>query len=179
MATDSQDTPSGPATAGVHLGDGLREDLLHHDPLLDCLVELTRIHGRPSTRASLSAGLPLSKHGLSPSLFHRAAARAGFASRVTRRSLDKIEAALLPAILLLDGNDACLLLGWEEEGRVARVLFPEAGQGGVTLDRDSLAARYVGIAIFARPHFRFDQRTPEIGKVVQRHWFWSALFRSR
>jgi ATP-binding cassette subfamily C protein LapB len=158
------------------LGDGLREDLLHHDPLLDCLVELTRIHGRPSTRASLSAGLPLSNHGLSPSLFHRAAARAGFASRVTRRSLDKIEAALLPAILLLDGNDACLLLGWEEEGRVARVLFPEAGQGGVTLDRDSLAARYVGIAIFARPHFRFDQRTPEIGKVVQRHWFWSALF---
>ena len=38
---------------------GGREDLLHHDPLLDCLVELTRIHGRPSTRAALISGLPL------------------------------------------------------------------------------------------------------------------------
>ena len=37
--------------------DGVREDLLHHDPLLDCLVELTRIHGRPSTHAALTAGL--------------------------------------------------------------------------------------------------------------------------
>ena len=25
------------------------EDLLHHDPLLGCLVEMTRLHGRPST----------------------------------------------------------------------------------------------------------------------------------
>ena len=33
-----------------------REDDIHHDPLLDCLVELTRIHGRPSTRAALSGG---------------------------------------------------------------------------------------------------------------------------
>ena len=36
---------------------GVREDILHLDPLLDCLVELTRIHGRPSTRAALVAGL--------------------------------------------------------------------------------------------------------------------------
>ncbi len=52
--------------------DGVREDLLHHDPLLDCLVELTRIHGRPSTHAALTAGLPLPDQGLTPSLFVRA-----------------------------------------------------------------------------------------------------------
>ena len=57
--------------------DWVREDALHHDPLLDCLVELTRIHGRPSNRAALSAGLPLVKNLLTPSLFSRAAARAG------------------------------------------------------------------------------------------------------
>ncbi|MBS1131347.1 MAG: transporter, transrane region:ABC transporter related protein, partial [Proteobacteria bacterium] len=39
---------SGSVGVGV---SGVREDILHHDPLLDCLVELTRIHGRPSTRA--------------------------------------------------------------------------------------------------------------------------------
>ena len=37
---------------------GLREDFIHHVPLLDCLVELTRFYGRSSTRAALAAGLP-------------------------------------------------------------------------------------------------------------------------
>lgn len=164
----------GGAGAG-HLGDGLREDLLHHDPLLDCLVELTRIHGRPSTRAALSAGLPIVKSGLTPSLFARAAARAGFASKVLRRPLDRLDAAVLPAILLLEGNEACLLLEWESDGTTARVLMPETGQGGIAIGREELARRYVGIAIFARPHFRFDQRTPQLGQAPERHWFWGAL----
>jgi ATP-binding cassette, subfamily C, bacterial LapB len=171
----SEDSISQADAAAVHLGGGLREDLLHHDPLLDCLVELTRIHGRPSTRAALSAGLPMPKAGLTPSLFPRAAARAGLSSKVLRRPLDKIGAALLPAILLLDGNDACLLLGWEDDGVTARVLLPETGQGSVALTREELARRYVGIAIFARPHFRFDNRTPELGQAAQRHWFWGSV----
>jgi ATP-binding cassette, subfamily C, bacterial LapB len=172
----SNDTASpAPIAATGHLGDGLREDLLHHDPLLDCLVELTRIHGRASTRAALSAGLPIPKQGLTPSLFARAASRAGFSSKVVRRTLDKIDPALLPAILLLKDNEACLLLGWDETGQTANLLFPETGQGGVTLSREELAGRYVDIAIFARPHFRFDQRTPQTEDVAQRHWFWGAL----
>lgn len=157
------------------IGHGLREDQLHHDPLLDCLVELTRIHGRPSTRAALCAGLPLSKDGLTPSLFGRAASRAGFSSKVVRRALHRIDAALLPVILLLQNNEACLLLGWEEGNATARLLFPDTAQGAVTLSREELEARYAGAAIFARPHFRFDQRTPSLVEVPQRHWFWGAI----
>ena len=112
----NQDSTPITGAAAVHLGDGLREDLLHHDPLLDCLVEMTRIHGRPSTRAALTAGLPMPKAGLTPSLFARAASRAGFSSKVVRRALDKIDATLLPVILLLEGNEACVLLGWEDGG---------------------------------------------------------------
>src|SRR5262245_54583527 len=37
----------------------LREDLIHPDPLLDCVVEVCRLHGVGASRASLSAGLPL------------------------------------------------------------------------------------------------------------------------
>lgn len=155
--------------------EGVREDRLHHDPLLDCLVELTRIHGRPSTHAALSAGLPLPAEGLTPSLFVRAAQRAGFASKLVRRALDKIDNALLPVILLLKGNEACILLGWDESGSLARLLFPDTGQGAVTMPREELATRYTGIAIFARPHFRFDQRSPEVVEVTQRHWFWGAI----
>ena len=177
MAANGSDTPSQSsiaAGAGDFTAD-LREDLLHHDPLLDCLVELTRLHGRPSTRAALSAGLPLEAGCLTPSLFARAAARGGLSSRIVRRKLGAIDAALLPVILLLKGDEACVLLGWNAAGDEARLLFPETGQGEVTLTRSELAERYVGIALFARPRFTFDARTPEVGKVVQRHWFWGAL----
>ncbi|MEL0521343.1 hypothetical protein AAC609_11235, partial [Neisseria gonorrhoeae] len=112
-----------PKSEASHLAQGLREDLLHHDPLLDCLVELTRIHGRPSTRAALSAGLPLPKAGLPPSLFSRAAARAGLSCKILRRPLEKIDSALLPVVLLLEGDGACLLLGWDDQGQTANLLF--------------------------------------------------------
>jgi ATP-binding cassette subfamily C protein LapB len=154
---------------------GVREDILHHDPLLDCLVELTRIHGRPSTRAALVAGLPLEKGALSPSLFGRAAGRAGLSAKVVRRPLARIDDLLLPAVLLLADEEACVLLGWDEAGQRARLLFPETGQGSVQMSREALAERYTGIAIFARPHFRFDSRTPQVGDVKLRHWFWGAL----
>ena len=177
MAANGSDTPPQSSTAsgvGEFTAD-LREDLLHHDPLLDCLIELTRLHGRPSTRAALSAGLPLEAGCLTPSLFARAAARGGLSSRIVRRKLGAIDAALLPVILLLKGDEACVLLGWNAAGDEARLLFPETGQGEVSLTRSELAERYVGIALFARPRFAFDARTPEVGKVVQRHWFWGAL----
>jgi ATP-binding cassette subfamily C protein LapB len=162
-------------SASGNFGQGMREDLLHHDPLLDCLVELTRIHGRPSTHAALTAGLPLAKEGLTPSLFARAATRAGFSSKVVRRPLQKIDVALLPVILLLENNEACLLLSWDDGATTARLLFPDAAQGAVSLSQEQLSARYTGAAIFARPHFRFDQRTPPLVEVAQRHWFWGAL----
>lgn len=158
---------------------GIREDLLHRDPLLDCLVELTRIHGRPSTRAALSAGLPLPAEGLTPSLFARAAAHAGFSAKVVRRDLDKIDTALFPVILLLNDNDACLLQNWTEGGANAQLLMPDSGQGAVNLSRAELLSRYSGVAIFSRPHFRFDQRTPPLVEVPQRHWFWGAVLEQK
>ena len=175
MTSNDSNKKSSTASEQGDFAADLREDLLHHDPLLACLVELTRLHGRPSTRAALSAGLPLEAGCLTPSLFARAATRAGLSSKIVRRALEGIDSALLPVILLLKGDQACVLLGWDESGQTARLLFPETGQGEVVLTRNELAERYMGIALFARPRFAFDARTPEIGKVVQRHWFWGAL----
>ena len=49
---------------------------VHDDPLLGCLVDITRLHGNPHTPQALSAGLPLVNNRLTPSLLARAAARA-------------------------------------------------------------------------------------------------------
>ncbi|MDR3298491.1 MAG: type I secretion system permease/ATPase [Candidatus Accumulibacter sp.] len=155
----------------------LRTDLIHNDdPLLDCLVELTRLLGRPSTRAALSAGLPLENGRLTPSLFARAASRASLSSRIVRRSLEDIDAALLPVILLLKNDNACVLVGWSKSGNSAQVLLPEAAGGAIRMTRKELSKRYIGVALFARPRFVFDARAPEVNKITGRHWFWGALF---
>ena len=153
---------------------GLGEHSLQSDPLLDCLVELARIHGRNETRAGLSAGLPLTKEGMTPSLFVRAAARAGLAARVVKQEMAQIDAALLPVVLLLRGDAACILLGWDDQGATARVMFPETGQGVVSISREEISGRYAGYVIFAHPQFRFDRRTPEL-LHKPRHWFWGAF----
>ncbi|HEV7912958.1 MAG TPA: type I secretion system permease/ATPase [Albitalea sp.] len=162
----------------------LREDLIHLDPLLDCLIEVCKLHGQAASRASLSAGLPLDgeNHGrLTLELAERAAARAGMSAKLQRIGLTHIDAAALPAILILRNNQACVLLGWDQtDGDTqARVLLPETGQGSVTLSAETLAQRYTGVTLYVRPHFRFDARTPEVRKPAARHWFWSAILTQR
>ena len=147
----------------------------HLDPLLDCLVELTRIYARPSTRSALTAGLPIGKLGLTPSLFHRAATRAGLATKVVKIGLIALQPALLPCILILDNNRACVLLSINIAENSASVLFPETGQGAVTIGMHELEAQYTQRAIFSRPRFRLDSRSPEVSNVAGRHWFWSAF----
>ncbi len=169
--------PSEAAQAAAVLAEAaapVREDLVHTDPLLDCLLEVCRLHGVSASRASLSAGLPLDNGRMTVPLVERACARVGMFSRLQRINATKIDVNTLPAILLLKDNKACVLLGWTQEGD-ARVLLPETGQGGVILARKDLARRYTGMTVFARPHFRFDERTPEVRATRSGHWFWRAI----
>lgn len=145
------------------------------DTLLECLLVVVHAHGGTLSRQGAIDGLPLVDNRLTPSLFRRAAKRAGFASNVVRKPLDGLNTALFPAVLLLNDDEACVLLGWTDDGQTARLVFPELGEAEALLSRDELAARYAGFAIFARPQFRFDARTPEVGRVKQRHWFWGTL----
>ena len=156
----------------------LREDLIHPDPLLDGLLELARLHGLSASRASLSAGLPLVDGRLTLALAERAAARAGMTAKLQRLVLDRIEPATLPALLILRGDQVAVFLGWGDDGQ-ARLLLPESGQGSVLMAREALAERYTGVALFARPHFRFDARTPEVRATRAGHWFWGAVLAQR
>ena len=145
------------------------------DPLLDCLLEVARIYGRPTTTSALVSGLPVSKDGLSPSLFHRAASRAGLASRVVKIKIDEINASLTPTILILNNNRACVLLSISLDQKTVKLLYPESGQGEVETSFESLSEDYAGRAIFVRPRFKLDQRAPEVANLKERHWFWSAF----
>ncbi|WP_027468590.1 type I secretion system permease/ATPase [Deefgea rivuli] len=163
-------------TSAKHAFDWhVSENQAHFDPLLDCLVELTRLHGTPWTHEALAAGLPLVDNRLTPSLLPRAAHRAGLSARVLRRNLNEIPERLLPAILLLNDKRACLLLERLPDGQ-CKVRFPEGGESVETLSEAELIEAYTGVMLIVRPRFRFDLRTPEMGKIRERHWFWGVVF---
>lgn len=181
----------------------LREDLIHPDPLLDSLVELCRLHGVAASRASLSAALPLENGRLGLAMVERAAARAGMAARLQRQALAAIDKATLPVILILKDNKACVLTGFSARRGEVSVLLPETGQGAVHLKQADLAARFTGLALFVRPHFRFDARTAAAAEAGQpgaaaataqaqarasggtashalaQHWFWGTVLGQR
>ena len=195
-APAAQAAPAAAAPASTRL----REDLIAPDPLLDCLIETCRLHGVSASRASLSAALPLDGAPLGLELTERAAARAGMATKVQRVALDAIDTATLPVILILKGNRACVLTASSTRRGEVRVLLPETGQGTVTVRMADMMTRYTGVALFVRPHFRFDARTSShadegrqgghsagagagdhasTGHPLSRHWFWGVVLEQR
>ncbi len=147
------------------------------DPLLFCLAALTQYWQRPHSLAALRAGLPLVDNRFTPELFVRSAARVDLSARVVRKAMARISPLTLPAVLLLKDRQACLLMALEKNGRDARVIFPETGAGEAIIELEKLQEHYTGQAIFARPQFRFDDRSKEIDDVPDSHWFWGTLVR--
>jgi ATP-binding cassette subfamily C protein LapB len=152
----------------------------HDDPLLDCLMQLAKLHGRLATRTGLSSGLPLVHNRLSVELFSRAAERAGLSSRVLHRSLGKISNLQLPVVLLLKDRKACVLVAIEDDGQQLRVLLPETGMGEKTVTRKELEVLYTGYGIFVRPKFRMDRQTVEEISPTnsEKGWFWGTISES-
>jgi ATP-binding cassette subfamily C protein LapB len=152
----------------------------HDDPLLDCLMQLAKLHGRLATRTGLSSGLPLVHNRLTVKLFSRAADRAGLAARVLHRPLGNISNLQLPVVLLLKDRKACILVNIEETGQQLRVLLPETGMGEKTVAKQELEDLYTGYGIFVRPKFRMDRQTVEEISPTnsEKGWFWGTIFES-
>lgn len=150
----------------------------HADPLLDCLAQLTNLHGKPYTAQALSNGLPLVDQRLTPSLLARAAARAQFSTRIVQRGLDDVPQGLLPAILILHGDRACLLLRALESGRFL-LQYPES-ESPVEVEAQALLQDYAGLMCFVRPQFRFEPRSVQQGMEPRSsHWFWAVILENR
>lgn len=145
----------------------------HDDPLLACLVELTRLHGRPMTAQALSNGLPLVNQQLTPSLLARAAARAHCTTRIVRRGLQGLPAGLLPAIILLKDHRACLLLQQLPDGSHL-VQYPESASP-VPVAHDALQAQYSGLLCFVRPQFQLERQVEQTAAPRSSHWFWAVV----
>ncbi|MBV0933162.1 type I secretion system permease/ATPase [Marinobacterium weihaiense] len=150
---------------------------VERDPLLQCLVLLTEQNNRPCTPQVLTEGLPLESGRLTPKLFLRAAARGGFSARLAQRRLGELPNLLLPAVLLLEGEGACLLQSVDEDAGEAEVVQPESG-GAARMTLQSLENVYTGYVIFVRPEYRLGEQSSRVLGDRDGHWFWGTLWRS-
>ena len=150
------------------------------DPLLECLVLFTKLNRRPFSKDALIAGLPVtSGKRLTPELFIRAAERANIVARFKKRRLDEISNLILPCILTLKNNQACLLEKLDWDNNTATIVLSDAPDGRLEITIDKLQDDYVGYAVYFTE--RFQQASKKENLIANRkgHWFWSTFWDNR
>ena len=144
------------------------------DPLLDCLVLLSEHFGDPCSVEALSAGLPLSGSTLSPELLPQAAVRAGLSAKLSRKSLNNIPVMLLPCILLLKDQKACVLQTIDIKDNKAVVTQPETG-GEAHLAIEQLESVYVGYLFLIKQKYHGDRDFDVHLTDTKKHWLWENI----
>lgn len=149
------------------------------DPLLNSLVYVSRYYGLANSPEALVSGLPLADGRLTPFLFPRSAERAGLVAKENRAGFDQIAELVLPVVLLLKDGDACVLVSLNHSSQEAEVVTSDSQMMPVAIPIDELKQQYIGRYFLVKKQFRYDERSPEILKTREGHWFWSTLLESK
>lgn len=153
---------------------------LTDDPLSSCLLWLAAANGTTLSKDALVAGLPLVAGCLTPSIFSRAAERANMQASLVKQPLTRLNKLLLPCVVLLEGNHACLLESLDTEQQRVQVRLPELAMQVTELELASFLENYTGIAIYCRPSFWLDKNKVGAKTLVDEgHWFWSVIKKNR
>lgn len=145
-------------------------------PLAASLTLIAALHGRRISRDALLSGMPMENGVLTPTLFSRAAKRAGLASKIIKSPLERINGLLCPAVLILGGSRACVLTAIDAAAERVSVIFPgEMDEGTAELSFETLRDIYTGYVIYLKPQFKFDERAGADDKRRKGHWFWETL----
>jgi ATP-binding cassette, subfamily C, bacterial LapB len=143
------------------------------DQLLRCLVALASYHDRPVAPEALIAGLPLPAGRLTPGLFARAAQRIGYAAQVVARPLKRLNPLALPAVLLLENGDACLVMKLAKGGQTE--IYDPATDSRTRVAWSDLEAAYTGKAILVKPKADPAQHDGQRAAAAKGHWFWGVI----
>ena len=146
------------------------------DPLLESLVQLSKLLGRPTSAAALTAGLPLQNGVLTTELFIRAAARAELSAQLSCTRISKISPLSLPVVLLLNNGEAAILT--KINGKKAEILLPTTGSGGKLVQLKELKKDYSGRMISVAPQLKLDSRANNFTQKRPKQWFWGTLAKS-
>lgn len=147
-----------------------------YDPLLECLVFLTAHYGRAKSAQALTTGLAYDDKDMSPNLFREAAERIGLKTQIVKKPLKTIPESVLPAVLILENEQSCVLMGRTKEK--AKIYIAETGETK-DVKLDALSKDYTGFAIYTHPRSEFTNPETVHLQDADRHWFWSIVRNNR
>lgn len=148
------------------------------DPLLDCLVYLTRHFGRARSAQGLLAGLPYDESNMGPTLFCEAAENIGLMTKTKKQgSIKSIKPALLPVTLVLNDQRAVILLDASDADAVK--IYDPHTQAETQVPLKDLQKDFAGYMILTRPGAAFINpesltHNPK-ADGDKNHWFWSVV----
>lgn len=171
---------SHPSNSGLE-PDLSEKESLGFDPLLESLKSIAEWHGVRINSDQALAGLPLRNGKLTPLLIVRAAEKIGFKVRLDKRSLRNLSSAVLPAILILKGNRAGILLS-ENSGEASFHEATELSEDRLcSMPEKELKSCYSGYAVLFRPSQYESIPTSVIDSVEEGKespgWFWSTIWK--
>lgn len=144
------------------------------DPLAASLALALQQTGRDIGTDTLLAGLPLPADGrLTPELAVKAAQMQGVRAHMSRQALSDLPEAALPALLFLNGRDACVLLSRDDKS--ARLLWPARSDQSLDVPLETLRDSYAGHALILRAEATVEAQPDDVSAL--RHWYWSIASR--
>lgn len=158
--------------------DNLNKQNVHFDPLLDGLIQLSHLYGKPYTKEALTAGLPTDDGILSVENFPVAAERAGLTARLLKRDITTLSNHTLPAMGLLNEKQVAIILEIDQAKKTFKIMRPECGQSEEIIGFDEFNETYSGFLYLIKQRHRFDGRDEETLNVKVNHWFWGTLAKS-
>jgi ATP-binding cassette subfamily C protein LapB len=144
-----------------------------HDPILRVVQHLATLWGRPASRESIVAGLPLEGGQLTERLLEPALERVGLHTRHTRKSLGQLADFEMPAIYTsLQGRlQVCMGRG---TGGTLRCFSAETGQEQI-LDRTTVDLRIRRNLLIVQPVYGRNDAAGASGPAKRSHWLANAL----
>lgn len=142
--------------------------------LSELVAALTRYFGNARTQQSLTSGLPLVNGCIDLKQLQIITHRAGLTCRPLSLSIEQLIDLDLPALLLLNDGQACVLLS--KEGENAAVLTAAGGKQEVKLER--LQADYQGQAFSIQPSIEHEAKK-HYKSSSSDHWLWSLAFQHK
>jgi ATP-binding cassette subfamily C protein LapB len=153
------------------------------DSLLNTLLLFCKVYHQARSVEYITEGLPVEPSGnlelfsldKAKGLFSRAADRAGLATSLVERPLDKISPLQLPIILLLKDEQTCILDSFSSDKKQAKIILSAEDANEQWVDIDVLTSQYLGFSFLLKKKYAYDEPEKRTLKLEKKHWFWSSI----
>lgn len=151
-----------------------------HDQIVDCFVLYGKLNGESLSKQSLLAGLPfVAGEALSSHLIEKVAKRAHLKIAIKNIAIEDIPELVLPCVLVLKEQQACLLEEIDINQQIATIRYPDNPDGVKNINLNVLKKLYSQQAIYLSQEVTHAYQKTSVIDQQNRHWFWGTLWQNK